>query len=384
MADASRQEVIVDEARQFAAEVIRPRAREFDKDEKLSRDVIREMTRRRYHVASLPEDIGGLGLDPVFYGFLTETIGKACCSTRALMTVESSLVGETLVKWGSDYQKDRWLKALVSGEKIGAFALSEPDRGSDARGVQTGYEESGEEYVLDGRKSWTSFGETADFFIIIASREGQVTAFIVDRECPGVSVRPIKGLLASRASHLADIDLHNVRVPRENVLGQVGSGFAYVVATALDHGRYSVAWAGVAVAQEALDAMIGYARKREQFGKKIGEFQLVQGLIGDAVTDTHAARALCIRAGEMRKAGDEDAIIETSIAKYFCSRVAMDVSRMAVQVHGGNGCLDTYPVERLYREAKILEIIEGTSQVQQQIIAKYGLRKYSKTDRKSP
>jgi alkylation response protein AidB-like acyl-CoA dehydrogenase len=242
--------------------------------------------------------------------------------------------------------------------------------------VHTAYEPKGSGFVLNGEKKWISYAGIADFFVVLASCDGQKTAFIVEREFDGVRILPMRGLLARRASHVAQIELNNVYVPGQNTIGQPGSGFSYVVGTALDYGRYSVAWSGVAVAQEALDAIVAYARKRRQFDKRLCEFQLVQGIIGDAVTKTHAARALCIRAGELRRKGDSSAIVETAIAKYFASRVAMEVATDAVQVHGGNGCSSAYPVERLFREAKVLEIIEGTSQIQQQLIAKYGLRQY--------
>ncbi len=376
MSDVSRQENIVNEVRRFADEEIRPRAGEFDRNEELPRDIITRMAEKKLLLASLPEEYGGLGLDPVHYGFLIEEIGKACCSTVCLITVQCSLVGETLLKWGSQYLKDKWLPVMASGEKIGAFALSEPNIGSDAKAVQTNYVPKGDGFILNGQKKWTSFGDIADFFIIIASCDGERTAFVVEREVDGLSTSPMKGLLARRASHIAEIELNDVYVPKENVIGRPGGGFPYVVGTALDHGRYSIAWSSVAVAQEALDAMVTYARNRKQFDKKICEFQLIQGIIGDAVTKTHAARALCIRAGELRQQGDNNAIMETTIAKYFTSKVAMEVATDAVQVHGGNGCLNSFPVERLFREAKVLEIIEGTSQIQQQLIAKYGLRQY--------
>jgi len=177
---------------------------------------------------------------------------------------------------------------------------------------------------------------------------------------------------------VAEIRLENVEVPAENLVGKEGGGYTYIVNTALDHGRYSIAWAGVAIAQEAVDNMVKYARSRSQFGKKLHQFSLIQALIGNAVTKVHAARALCLKAGALRAANDDDAMIETNIAKYFSSKIAMEVTIDAVQLHGGNGCCNEYPVERLFREAKILEIIEGTSQVQQEIIAKYALTKYYK------
>jgi alkylation response protein AidB-like acyl-CoA dehydrogenase len=369
---------IINEARHFAEKEIRPFAGEFDKKGVLPRDLIAKMAEKRYLSANFPEKYGGLALDPVYYGFFTEEIGKACCSVRTLITVHSSLVGETLLRWGSDRQKDKWLLPMAEGKKIGAFALSEPEVGSDAKRVQTAYEKSGKNYIISGQKKWISFGGIADFFIVIASNKGRVTAFLVERKWAGIKTHPIKGMLGCRASHIASLDFDEVVLPGENCLGKESSGFSYIVNTALDHGRYSIAWAGVAIAQEALEAMVTYARKRKQFGKRIYNFQLMQGIIGDAVTKTHAARALCIRAGEMRKGGNPDAPFETAMAKYFSSRVAMDVSANAVQVHGANGCCDHYPVERLYREAKILEIIEGTSQIQQEIIARFGLRRYVK------
>ncbi|MEW5983054.1 MAG: acyl-CoA dehydrogenase family protein [Acidobacteriota bacterium] len=372
----SRQQQIVNEARAFAAAEILPRAAEFDAREALPRDLIHQLAARGYLAASFPEEYGGLGLDPVYYGLLTEEIGKGCSSTRALLTVHTSMVGETLLRWGTPAQKSAWLPVMARGEKLAAFALTEPDVGTDAKSVATSYQEAGDGFVLNGRKRWISFGDIADVLLVVASHEGQITAFLVERASAGVATRRMTGLLAGRAAHIAEVDLTDVFVPDTHVLGKVGNGFPYVVATTLDHGRYSIAWAGVALAQAAVDAMVTYARQRRQFGRKIHSFQLVQGMIADAVTKTHAARALCLRAGELRKAAHHDASIETSIAKYFASKVAMEVAIDAVQVHGGNGCSNQYPVERIFREAKILEIIEGTSQVQQEMIAGYGLRRY--------
>lgn len=376
MKDSISQQMILEEARTFADQEIRPRALEFDQKGILAGDLITKMAERRYLLASLPERYGGLGLGPVYYGLFTEEIGKACCSTRSLITVQSSLVGETLLKWGSEEHRAELLPMMASGRKLGAFALTEPEVGTNAQGVQTTYNETSHGYVLNGRKKWTSFGGIADFFIVIAKNKKQISAFIVAHNTSGLTTIPMKGLLAGRASHIAEIVLDDVLVPASNIIGKPGGGYPYIVGTALDHGRYSIAWGGVAVAQACLDAMVVYARKRKQFDTRICEFQLIQGIIGDAVTKTHAARALCIRAGQLRQERNRDALIETAIAKYFASKVAMEVATDAVQVHGGNGCIDSYPVERLFREAKLLEIIEGTSQIQQQLIAKYGLREY--------
>jgi alkylation response protein AidB-like acyl-CoA dehydrogenase len=380
--DNTSQQKIVDDARAFADQEIRPFATQFEIDEAVPREVIDKMAARGYLGATFPEEFGGLGLDPVYYGLLSEEIGKADSSTRGLLTVHTSLVGEALLRWGNDDQKEKWIRAMAKGEKIACFALTEPEVGTDAKSIKTTYKQDGNKFIVNGSKKWITFGNLADIFLTIATGEKGITAFIIEREMPGVKTTPIKGLLASRAAHIAEIEFTNVEVPAENVVGRVGSGFTYIVNTALDHGRYSIAWAGIALAQEALEAMVTYSRQRSQFGKKLYNHQLIQGMIGDAVTKVHAGRALCLRAGELRKINDNSAVVETTIAKYFTSKIAMEIAIDAVQVHGGNGCYNKYPVERLFREAKILEIIEGTSQVQQEIISSYGLRAYFKPPKK--
>jgi alkylation response protein AidB-like acyl-CoA dehydrogenase len=373
-----RQKQIIAEARLFSETALRPHAGRFDREQHLPSEIIREMVKRRYTLAGLPESWGGLGLDPVHYGLFTEEIGKGCCSCRSLITVSCSLIGETLLKWGTSLQKSSWLAALAEG-KIGAFALSEPLVGSDARGIQTVCERRGTHFAITGQKKWISFGEIADFFVTFAADRGQITAFIVERDRPGVAIAAQRGLMANRAAHLAQIDFRQVEVPEQNVIGRPGAGFAFIASTALDHGRYSIAWAGVAVAQAALDAMVAYARERKQFGAPIASFQLVQRMIANAATKTYAARTLCVAAGNRRAAQKIDATALTSMAKYFTSNVATEVASDALQVHGGNGCADSYPVERLFREARILEIIEGTSQIQEQVIAKFALKSYGRS-----
>lgn len=336
------------------------------------------MAQRGYLAASLPEAYGGLGLDPIHYGLFTEAFGKACAASRSLITVHTSLVCETLLRFGTEEQKRIWVPRLVRGEWIACFGLTEPDVGSDAKNSKTTWHEEDGYYVINGVKKWITFGDIADVFLIVASNHGKSTVFFVERSCGGVETKAIEGLMASRATHLAEIHLRNVKVPKSHVIGKLNFGFEYVVSTALDNGRYSIAWAGVGIAQEGVDAMVSYSRTRTQFDQKLSSFQLIRGMIADAVTKVHAARALCMRAGELRIAKDEDAAIETTIAKYFASKTAVDVANDALQVHGANGFSNSYPVERLYREAKVLEIIEGSSQMQQEMISHFGLRHYYK------
>jgi len=367
---------LVEQARAFANQVLRPRAGEFDAGYAVPADVISAMADQGFLGSMLPVEYGGAGLDALSYGQLTAEIGKGCNSARALLTVHTSLVGETLTRLGSPDQKLTWLPRLARGESIACFALTEPETGSDASAIRTTYQPVTDGYLLQGRKKWITYGAIADLFLVFATCAGEMSAFLVERGIPGLSTHRITGLLASRGAHLAEIELDNVRVPADALVGRLGAGFSFVANTALFYGRYSIAWAGVAVAEEALEEMASYARRREQFGKKLRMHQLVQALIADAVAGVHSGRALCERLAALRDAGDDDAINEANIAKYVTSRLAVKISADAVQVLGANGISERYPVERLYRESKVLEIIEGSTQIQQMLIADFGIRRY--------
>jgi len=371
-------ESILKEAKDFINNDIRPFASEFDQKEQIPRSVIDKLALKGYLSAPFPKKYGGLELDPLEYGQLTEQIGMGCSSVRAFLTVHTSLVGETILRWGSEDQKDLWLPEMALGNKLGAFALSEPDVGSDAKNITTTYQRNNGKYIINGKKKWITLGYIADFFIVVAKNNKQISTFIVESNSKGIKRTKINGLLGSKACYIAEIEFNNVEVPIDNILGKEGSGFTYIVNSALDSGRYSISWGGLALAQEALNVMVNYSRNRKQFGEYIYKFQLIQGMIGDSVTKIHALRALCQNAGKLRKENSIESVTETTIAKYFASKVAVQVSNDTVQVLGGNGVHNNYPAERLYREAKILEIIEGTSQIQQEIISFYGLRKYYK------
>jgi len=369
---------ILEEAKQFVEEEIRPFATDFEQQKALPQELIKKMGRKGYLAASFPEEFGGLQLDPLEYGSLVEEMGKGALSAAMLLTVTTGLVGETLIRWGSEYQKEQYVLPIARGEKIGAFALTEPGVGSGAKDVESSYEKIGDKYRITGRKKWISFGEVADFFIVIAAEQSTkvISAFLVDRNMEGVNIKKMEGLLSCAASQLADIELIDVEVGPEQLVGKEGMGFAGIANYALDQGRFNVAWMGVGLAQEALEVMVSYARRRSQSGQKIFHYQLIKGIIGDAITNIYAARSLCKEAARMRMENHPDAVIKTTVAKYFSSTVANKVASDAVQVLGANGCSNQYPVERLFREAKILEIIEGSSQIQQQIIALHGANKY--------
>ncbi|WDF02030.1 acyl-CoA dehydrogenase family protein [Shouchella hunanensis] len=362
----------------FAEDYIRPIAGEIDKKCSFPIEIINSLGNLGVLGATVPKEYGGLNLDPLTYGNLTESIGKACSATRTLLTVHTALVCETLVTFGTEKQKEKYLPLLASGEKIGCFALSEPNVGSDARSVKTNYEKKGNEYVINGIKKWISFAEIADIYIVIAINEGEITAFLLEKDMPGITVEPVKGLMASRGSHTGKLTLKNVAVSKEQIISRIGNGFSFVVNSALFYGRFSVAWGGVGLAKAALEEMAKYSRKREQFNTKIGNHQLVKRIIGDSVTKIHAGRALCEKAAGLRMKKDDLAMIETNIAKYFTSKTAVSVTADAVQILGANGCTDNFPVERLYRESKVLEIIEGSSQIQEILIGNFGLKQYGR------
>lgn len=367
---------LVSLAEDYSTEVLRPAASEFDQDAGVTIAVIKEMASIGLLGAALPTEYGGSGVDPLSYGLLTEAIGAGCSNTRALLTVHTSLVGETLSKLASPTVKTQYLPLIASGEKIAAFALSEAKAGSDAASIQTSFEETTTGYRITGQKKWITYGAIADLFLVFASNNGVVNAFLVDREFSGVTTTPMQGLMASRGAHLAHIDFNNVEIPKANLIGRPGMGFAFVANTALFYGRFSIAWAGVAIARAAVEEMVTYARTREQFATKLSKHQLVQALIADSISGLYSARAMCERISRLRQDNDEQAIMETNIAKLHTSRIAKAAADNAVQVLGGNGLWNKYAVERLYREARVLEIIEGSTQIQQMMIANYGLRKY--------
>ncbi len=356
--------------RQFVAEWVAPHAGEWDRAGRMPPQVIDQVRQRGYLGSHLAPQLGGGGLDPIAYGLITEQIGRGCSSLRSLLTVHD-MVSEAIRRWGSPYLKREVVPRLARAELLAALALSEPDVGSDAASVQTVAERDGDAYVLHGRKRWITFGMVADLFLVFARCGGQVAAFAVPADAAGLTRQPITTVVGTRASHLAELTFDGCRVAPEHLVGRVGFGFTHVALTALDHGRYSVAWGAVGIAQACLDACLAYTAERQQFGKPIAGHQLVQQKLTRMIVDVRAARLLCCRAGYQRSIGAPDAAGETLIAKYHASRAATSAANDAVQLHGANGLSQDYPVERYLRDAKVTEIIEGSTQIQEVAIAAY-------------
>ncbi|HLO50177.1 MAG TPA: acyl-CoA dehydrogenase family protein [Kamptonema sp.] len=359
----------------FVDEEIVPHADRIDREERTPPEIIQKLAQKGYLGAILPEEWGGIGMDAIAYGLLNEEIGRGCSSLRCLLTVHS-MVAHAILKWGSKFQKEHWLTKLASGDAIAAFALSEPNIGSDAKAVETTATLSGDSYILNGHKKWITYGQIADVFLVFAKFEDKPSAFLVEKNSPGLSTKPIWGMLGVKGSMLAELHLNNCRIPQENLVCRQGFGFSHVASSALDLGRYSVACGCVGIAQACLEACLKYTSKRKQFDVYLKEHQLIRQMITEAIANIKAARLLCYQAGYLKDIGDPKSIMETSIAKYFASTIATKVANDAVQIHGANGCSSQYPVQRYLRDAKIMEIIEGSTQIQQITIAEYGYQEY--------
>jgi hypothetical protein len=257
---------------------------------------------------------------------------------------------------------------------ISGFALTEPTAGSDAKAVKAAADPRRGGYLLNGEKKWISWGQIAGLFLVIAQCEGRPSAFLVEPDREGFSAKPLQGMLGFRSALLATLHMDRCRVPANGLLGKIGFGLSHVAGTALDAGRYSVAWGCVGLAQACLDACIAHTLRREQGGSALREHQLIQKMIADMFTATAAARMLCYRAACLKDAGSPESVPETCVAKYFASKAAYKAATDAVQIHGAIGCSPDSPVQRYLRDAKIMEIIEGTSQIQQILIANYAYR----------
>lgn len=363
--------------REFVNHEIIPNACRYDREEHLPKDLIVRLAAQGYSGAVLPEKYGGRAMDYITYGLLNEELGRGCASVRGFMMMQN-MVALTLLKWGTEEQKDRWLGRIASGEVIAAFALTEPDFGSDAMHIETSITDADESaFIISGHKKWITLGQVADLFLVFGKRRGKLTAVLVEKDTPGFTRTPQTGMLGVRASMLAELHFDNCTVPQENMVGRPGFGFVPVGITALNLGRYSIAWGCVGIGQACLEACIEHTGTRKQFGSYLKDHQLIQEMVADMTVNLKAGRLLCYHAGRMQEEGDQNAIMEIMVAKYFTSKMAFSIANNAVQVHGAIGCGSGSAVQRHLRDAKIMEIIEGTSQIHQIKIADYAYKEHA-------
>lgn len=349
-----------------------PEAGRWDRDQGLPDGIIRRLADARLLVPTLPWEAGGAALDMPAYGRVCEELGRGCASVRNLVAVQG-MVAHTLLKWARPELAGRWVPRIGGGAALAAFCLTEPDTGSNARGITTVATRGHDGFVLNGRKRWISFARNAAVFLVMARLDGEMAAFLVERDTPGLSVHAQTDLLGLRASGLAEIVFEDCVVPGDHLVSHGRLTFDAVVGGALDYGRYSTACGAVGLAEACLRASLAYAGLRQQFGVAIGEHQLVAAMLTDMIVSVEAARLLCREAGRLRAAGHADAVRQTLMAKYLASRTCNRVAADAVQIHGANGCGPESPVERHLRDAKIQEIIEGTTQVHEIQIARLTL-----------
>lgn len=367
------QEMVRKTARDFAENEIMPGARERDRQEIFPWEILKQMAELGFLAPTLPEKYGGMGLDYISEAIIFEEIGRADSSVRTTLSVQVSLTELPILRYGTEEQKQKYLPKLASGEWIGCFGLTEPQAGSDAANQQTRAVKDGDTWILNGRKMWISNGGVANLALVFAQTDPElkhrgIAAFLVETDTPGFSTQDIHNKLGLRSSNTAELILEDVRVPAGNLLGEVGQGFK-IAMYALDQGRYGVASGCVGIIQGCIDASVKYAQEREAFGRPIAGFQLVQELIAEMVLDCEAARLLVYRAGHLKNKGVPNTR-ETSLAKWYASEAAVKAALNAIQIHGGYGYSDEYPVERYLRDAKVATLYEGTTQIQKLIIGR--------------
>ncbi|CAN5730975.1 acyl-CoA dehydrogenase family protein [soil metagenome] len=364
--------LIRETARRFGEKEILPDIQERDREARADREVLEKMGAAGLLGVSIPEAYGGSGTDYISLGLVCEELEAADTSARVVMSVHSGLHSLTLLQWGTEEQKQRWLPGLASGKLIGAFGLTEPEAGSDAINIRTTARKDGESYILNGEKTWISLADYADQFLVIAKLEaGGHAAFIVPRDLPGFSSRALHGKLGVRAGNTGQIFFDDLRIPTENRLGDEGDGFK-VAMSALDHGRYTVAAGAVGIVTACLAASTKYARERKVAGEEIGKKQLVQQMIAKMVASRDIGRLLYYQVGWMKNAGLRHTR-EVSMAKWTNCQNAFEAADMAVEIHGAYGYIDEFPVERYFRNSRGAKIYEGTHEIHTLIQAEYEL-----------
>ncbi len=368
------QTMIRDLARDFAEKEVRPIAESIDREARFPRETVARMAELGLMGIAVPEAYGGSGGDTVAYALAVEELARACASHAVIMSVNNSLYCDPVCQYGTEGQKARFLTPYAAGQKIGSFALTEPEAGSDASNQSTLATRAGDDYVLDGRKVFVTNGREASAALVFAQtdraagRRG-ISAFLVEKGTPGFTVVKTEDKLGIRASDTAELLFERCRVPAATRLGEAGQGFKIALGT-LDVGRIGIAAQAVGIAVAAYEAALAYARERKSFGVPIGQHQMVQWMLADMATAIEAARLLTLRAAWRKDAGAPYGP-EAAMAKLFAAETAMRVTTDAIQVHGGYGFIKEYQVERHFRDAKITQIYEGTSQIQKLVIARH-------------
>ncbi len=366
------QRMIQETARNFAQKEVLPKAAALDEEGRYPDELVRQMSELGFMGVAVPEEYGGAGMDNVCYAIAMEEIARACASTAVIMSVNNSLACDPILKFGTEDQKKQYLVALASGKKLGCFGLTEPGAGSDAGAQKTTAVRQGDHYVVNGTKNFITNAPHADVCVLFAMTDKPkahkgITAFIVDMKWPGITVGKHEKKLGITASPTASIIFEDVKVPAANRLGNDGDGFKIAMHT-LDGGRIGIASQAIGIARAALEDALAYGKERKQFGQPIVNFQAIQWMLADMATEIDAARLLTHRAAWLKDRKVRHSK-ESSMAKLYASETAMRASVKGIQIHGGYGYIKEYPAERHFRDAKITEIYEGTSEIQRLVIS---------------
>ena len=369
---SEEQKMIQEMARDFTENEIKPKAPELDKTERHPVEIVQKMAELNLMGIAIPDVYGGGGADIVSYAVALEEISRGCASVGVIMSVNNSLVCDPIYTFGTEEQKKKYLTPLASGKKLGCFGLTEPEAGSDAAAQKTTAVLQGDEWVINGKKNFITNGNVADYCVLLAMTDRSkgskgISSFIVDCKAPGFSVGVVEKKLGIKASGTAELIFEDYRMSKENLLGQVGQGF-YVAMNTLDGGRIGIASQALGIARAALEAATDYSKTRVQFGKPISQFQAIQWMIADMATELDAARLLTLRAAFLKdhKMRYEK---EAAMAKLYASEASSRITTKAIQIHGGYGYIQEYNVERHFRDARITELYEGTSEIMRLVIS---------------
>jgi butyryl-CoA dehydrogenase len=373
------QQLLERTVREFAEAEVKPLAKELDETGRFPLEIIKKAAELGLTGIAVPEEYGGAGMDHISYEIVIEEVSRVCASTGVILSVQNSLYAYPVFQFGNEEQKKRLLVPFARGEKIGCYALTEPQAGSNAAALATKAVLKGDRYIVNGTKAWITNGGAADAAVVYVNtnpeqREKGITALVVEKGMPGFAVGKEEKKLGINATACTELSFTDCEVPLENRIGREGEGYKIALAT-LDGGRIGIAAQATGIAQGAFEAALSYAQQRRAFGQPIADFQAIQFMLADMATEIDAARLLARRAAWKQDSGARFAM-EASIAKLFASEMASRVAHRAIQIHGGYGYSREYPVERAYRDARVTEIYEGTSEIQRLVIASWVLKTY--------
>lgn len=353
--------------RKYVEENVIPNAERFDEMQKIPREYFQQLAKDGFLGTAVSKKYGGSALDDITLGIMHEEFGRGYGSVENAITVYG-MVCRPLSRLGTKEQKEKYLVKVVSGELIPAIAITEPNVGSNMKGIETRLEDQEDHYILNGKKRYITLAQAADFYIVIAKCNDLPTACIVDRDTKGLTVTPIQGLLGLRANMLAELTFENCIVPKENLLGKIGDGIRYAAGFALNEGRFTTACGALGIAKRCLEESVKRAKERTQFDIPLIRHELVEKMLTEMIASIEAAGCVCQKAAQLREEGDPEAVQETLIAKYLASKAAVQAGSHAVSIHGAAGCTENSAVARGYRDAKIMELIEGSTQIYEELI----------------